>query len=174
MDSDVEYVILQKKECHVYQIPPARGTAGHYSEDWTNHIFTGKLRIASQRNQCVVQVLDAQNQLYVACPVDPLKLSTVIERTTDSSRFFAMKVRGPSGQHAYVGLGFAERNDAFDFWAGLLDFQGTVRADVAPAVSQPLDLQFREGQTISLGKPGAAAQPAKPGKPIPRLAPPPK
>jgi hypothetical protein len=174
MDSDVEYVLLQKKECYVYQIPPARGTAGHYSEDWTNHIFTGKLRIVSQRNQCVVQVLDAQNQLYVACPVDPLNLGNAVERTTDSSRFFALKVKGPSGQHAYVGLGFVERNDAFDFWAGLLDFQGTVKADVAPTQTQPMDLRFREGQTISLGKAGAAPQAAKAGKPIPRLAPPPK
>ena len=175
MESDVEYVLMQKKECHIYQIPPPRGATGHYSEDWTNHIFTGRMRIVSKKNQCVVQILDANSQLYVACPVDPLNISASVERTVDSSRFFALKVLGPNGQHAYVGMAFAERNDAFDFWAGLLDFQGTVKADVAPVQAPSLDLRFKEGQTITLGKAGAAQpQPAKPAKPIARLAPPPK
>lgn len=40
----------------------------------------------------------------------------------DSSRCFALRLQDGSGRFATVGLGFAERDDAFDFIYSLNDF----------------------------------------------------
>ena len=54
-----------------------------------------------------------------------------------------------------LGMGFTERNDAFDFWAALLDFSERIKNENAPVVeaSGPdlSHLRLQEGQTFSLG-----------------------
>ena len=45
----------------------------------------------------------------------PYTHASVVEPTTDSSRFFAVRVTGEGGRKAVLGLGFEERSDALDF-----------------------------------------------------------
>jgi hypothetical protein len=65
---------------------------------------------------------------------------TAVEPVTDSSRYFVVRIQDGSGyyiisisccfhflllllvgRHAFVGMGFTERNDAFDFHTTILD-----------------------------------------------------
>lgn len=38
-----------------------------------------------------------------------------VESVTDSSRYFVLKISDGSGRTAFIGIGFADRGDAFDF-----------------------------------------------------------
>lgn len=52
--------------------------------------------------------------VFVKTPYDPNKPS--IEAVLDSSRYFVVRVE-EAGKKAFIGMGFAERTDSFDFSA---------------------------------------------------------
>jgi len=50
--------------------------------------------------------------VFAKTPYDPQRPS--VEAVLDSSRYFVIRVED-AGRKAYIGLGFAERTDSFDF-----------------------------------------------------------
>ncbi len=96
---------------------------------------------------------------------------TAVEPTTDSSRYFALRVENAAGQAAYVGVGLNKREDAFDLKSALADHSkqleveekgmdlhldsevadslGLDAAAVGGAGAGTLDLSLKEGQTFS-------------------------
>ena len=171
MDSDeIEYTLLQKPDMRVYEIPPSARATGHMAGEWTNCIAQGKVKVVARSDKLAIQLMDKQNQLFAVCPVDPKNVEQAVERTRDSSRYFVLRLIGPQGQHAFVGIGFDERNDAFDFWAALVDFSRQTESETASLGPGPdlSGLRLQEGQTFSLG--GAqSAQPA-PAQPAEKKA----
>ena len=80
-----------------------------------------------------------------------------METVLDPSRYFVLRIEDGRGKHAFVGLGFAERNEAFDFNVALLDHKKHVRReqvkdtgestddthiDIHPAISHRLKVFF--------------------------------
>lgn len=174
---EIEYLLLQKQECRAYEIPPAARSTGHLAEEWTNCIFQGKLKIMARGKHCYIQLLNRENELFVACQVDPKNFERCIERAKDSSRYFVLTLVSPTGAKGYIGMGFVERNDAFDFWAALLDFVERNNTEEKAVVETPgpdlTHLQLREGQTFSLGS-NNTPNPSSNTQKLFKLKPPPK
>jgi len=125
-------------------------TKGYAAASWTtdprNHIFTARLRVLEtsfsaassttpqlrtnpqteetsaeeEETSLKIDILledPTTGSLFAAAPYTS---PATVEPTTDSSRFFAVRVQDPSGkQKATLGIGFEERSEAFDFGVAL-------------------------------------------------------
>merc|ERR1719218_209526 len=107
-----------------------------------------------------IKMLDSNNgQLFAQCLIPNGEYSKYVERVTDSSRYFVLKITNGE-RHAFIGLGFEDRNDAFDFNCALSDFKQTFVDKEAQAAAAPKiqglskDLSLKEGQKISLNLKG--------------------
>ncbi|KAB1223766.1 hypothetical protein CJ030_MR2G016649 [Morella rubra] len=199
----LEQTLLVVREVAVYKIPPRPTSGGFKCGEWlqSDKIWSGRLRVVSCKTRCEIRLEDpASGDLFAACFVHPGQpRESSVETVLDSSRYFVLKIEDGRGKHAFVGLGFAERNEAFDFNVALSDHEKYVRReqekesgeatdndthiDIHPAVNQRL----KEGETIRINvkpKPtggsgmlssaGLTGGPSGAGKPKPLgLAPPP-
>ena len=78
--------------------------------------------------------------MFARAEYDPARPS--VEAVLDSSRYFVVRVED-SGKKAYIGLGFAERTDSFDFNVALQDYTKYVRSD---ALLRPADTFIGAGK----------------------------
>jgi len=121
MADEYEQTLLIIKECFVYKIGPRPSAAGYKAQDWdpTKFIWSGRLVIVEKGDKCTVRLEEPNTgDGFALVPID----DTAVEPVIDSSRYFVLKIQDGSGRHAFVGMGFTERNDAFDFNTTILDF----------------------------------------------------
>ncbi|KAJ1925248.1 hypothetical protein IWQ60_001981 [Tieghemiomyces parasiticus] len=162
-DNDYESVLLIVRECYVYKLPPRTRTAGYRAADWNveEPLWKGRLRVMASTEKCVIRLEDNQTgELFAACNYD--KTGSSVEPVLDSSRYFVLKIEDEAGRHAYIGLGFLDRTESFDFNVALQDFkrQGTNEEEEKAKVEAPkVDYSLKEGQTISINIGGLGKKP---------------
>ncbi|KAM0323459.1 hypothetical protein ACHAQA_008738 [Verticillium albo-atrum] len=171
----IQRILFLAPAVHVYNIPPLTSNKGHTAAHWTADdnkrlIFTARLRVletawedetsAGREKIKVDLVLEdpSTGQLFAAAPYTA---PAIVEPVIDSSRFFALQVRDPSGRKALLGIGFEERSDAFDFGVATQEAQKSLgldggagagqKAQAAPVKEeQKRDLSLKEGETITV------------------------
>uniref|UniRef100_UPI00398F10BF adaptin ear-binding coat-associated protein 2-like n=1 Tax=Pristiophorus japonicus TaxID=55135 RepID=UPI00398F10BF len=197
-EGDYESVLCVKPEVHVYKIPPRATNRGYRAADWKldQPDWTGRLRITAKGNIAYIKLEDRNSgELFAQSPVDQFP-GIAVESVVDSSRYFVIRIEDGNGRRAFIGIGFVDRGDAFDFNVGLQDHFKWVKqqSELAKQAQNPdsgpkLDLGFKEGQTIKLSignvrkkenstKPrpagsGIGLLPPPPGAKAPILLPPP-
>ena len=70
------------------------------------------MKIVAKGRLAVIMLIDNANNTFAVCPVSD---DGAVERTVDSGRYFVLRIQNAQGRHAYIGIAFNERNDAFDF-----------------------------------------------------------
>ncbi|KAE8791495.1 Serine/threonine-protein kinase 38-like protein [Hordeum vulgare] len=164
-EESFEHTLLVVREVSVFKIPPRTTSGGYKCGEWlqTDKIWTGRLRVVSCGDRCEIRLEDpGSGDLFAACFVLPGQRDSAVETVLDSSRYFVLRIEDGRGKHAFVGLGFGERNEAFDFNVALSDHEKYVKReqdketggedaddsqiDIHPAVNRRL----KEGETIRI------------------------
>ncbi|KAK6141653.1 hypothetical protein DH2020_024595 [Rehmannia glutinosa] len=162
-----EHTLLVVREVSVFKIPPRPTSGGYKCGEWlqSDKIWSGRLRVVSCDTRCEIRLEDPNSgELFAACFVNPGQREVAVESVLDSSRYFVLRVEDGRGKHAFLGLGFNERNEAFDFNVALSDHEKYVKRevdkevgaggeggedgqiDIHPAVNHRL----KEGETIRI------------------------
>ena len=131
-DEPLEHTLLIVREVSVYKIAPRGSSGGYKCGEWlqSDKIWTGRLKVISLNDMCEVRLEDSNTgELFAACPVIPGKRDVTVENVVDSSRYFVLRIDDGRGKHAFIGLGFAERNEAFDFNVALSDHEKYVKRE---------------------------------------------
>ncbi|KAL1921062.1 uncharacterized protein VTP21DRAFT_11697 [Calcarisporiella thermophila] len=188
MDDNIESVLLVIRECYVYKIPSRMSSRGYRAAEWgdmESPLWKGRLRIVTSAQNAYIRLEDSTTgELFAVCPYDD---EGAVEAVLDSSRYFVLRVVN-EGRKAFIGMGFRERTEAFDFNVALQDHVKHVKAEQEAAerkaadVANPVpkkDYSLKEGQTISISiggktpmnrsKPPASEESAA----VPPLLPPP-
>ncbi|KFZ46192.1 Adaptin ear-binding coat-associated protein 2, partial [Antrostomus carolinensis] len=119
--------------------------------------WSGRLRITAKGKLAFIKLEDkTSGELFAQAPVEQFP-GIAVESVTDSSRYFVIRIEDGNGRRAFIGVGFVDRGDAFDFNVALQDHFKWVRqqSELARQAENPeqgpkLDLGFKEGQTIKL------------------------
>lgn len=124
-DSEYESVLLVKREVFVYTLPPRQSARGYRAADWSLDApaWTGRLKVITRgtKNTLYIRLEDGTSgRLYAQCPVESFP-SEAVEQVLDSSRYFVIRLVSDDGRSVLVGIGFAERSDAFDLNVAIQD-----------------------------------------------------
>jgi hypothetical protein len=150
----LEQTIFTTKEVFVYKVPPLRSATGHRAEDWglANPLFTGALKIFQADTKCRVVIYSYKNPETLAmnkenliefgqCPIEVKPKEDIkqfIDAVVDSSRYYVVRLKDPkSSNTVMIGIGFRERDAAFDFKSSLNEYVRYVdRMDLAEKMKQ--------------------------------------
>ncbi|TXT15560.1 hypothetical protein VHUM_00063 [Vanrija humicola] len=169
MDSltdDIESILFIAREVMVYRVPPRTSASGYKAADWNveEFLWKGRLRVIEVGSRCDIRLEDATTGELFAQTVYSSPW-TQVEPVLDSSRYFVLRVEGDGGKRAYIGMGFLERSESFDFQVALQSVTKRAsappeREDDEPAkpAAPPKDYSLKEGQTFSIKLPGREAR----------------
>ncbi|KAF9246353.1 hypothetical protein BU15DRAFT_40155 [Melanogaster broomeanus] len=174
LEDEIESILYIAREISVYRIPPLKANEGHRANDWgdlAKPLWKGRLRIVEKSHNAALLFEDAQTALpyavFARAEYDAMKPS--VDAVLDSSRYFVVRVED-AGNKAYIGMGFAERTDSFDFNVALQDYTKRAKAALnppSPTTNTPSphipqgpkkDYSLKEGQTFSISIPGKSSQ----------------
>ncbi|XP_022864706.1 uncharacterized protein At1g03900 isoform X4 [Olea europaea var. sylvestris] len=158
----IELVLFQVSECYVYLIPPRKTAASYRADDWNVNKWEweGTLKVISKGEECIIRLEDKKTgELYARAFLregEPHPVEPVI----DSSRYFVLRVEENIGgrlRHAFIGIGFRERPEAYDFQAALHDHMKYLnKKKTAEEMEQQhqktssVDYSLKDGETLVL------------------------
>ncbi|KAJ3740568.1 adaptin ear-binding coat-associated protein 1 [Lentinula detonsa] len=169
VEDDIESVLHVAREVSVFKIPPLKTNEGHRAGEWgdlAQPLWKGRLRIL-EKSSGVSILFEDGTTVFAKADYDPANPS--VEAVLDSSRYFVVRIED-NGRKAYIGMGFIERTDSFDFSVALQDH--TKRWRASQNSSEPIegedkdkpsphipagpkkDFSLKEGQTFSIAIPG--------------------
>ncbi|QRV87989.1 hypothetical protein RhiJN_16007 [Ceratobasidium sp. AG-Ba] len=167
-DDDIESILFVCRGT-VYKIPPRQSNAGYRATEWGDlsaFMWKGRMRIIEKGAGCSIRLEDpTTGSLFAQAPYDVTGMA--VEAVLDSSRYFVLRAED-QGRKAYIGIGFAERAESFDFNVALQDYTKRQKALLNPETAEDTasphlpagpkkDYSLKEGQTFSINIPGKSS-----------------
>ena len=127
----------------VYAIPPAATHAGHRADGWDveKWLKAVRVKVTAKGDRGHIRLEDvATGELFAACPLPrDAPASTAVEPVLDSSRYFVLRVEDEAtNRHAFLGLGFRQRDDASDFKLAVQEHQRRAEREKEAAAARAL------------------------------------
>lgn len=139
MSDPYEHLLMQWKEIFIYKVPPLKSASGHRAEDWKLDVplLTGAMKISQNDTKLYIRLYSYKNPkslslgddnvvLFGECPIEVQPkgdIMTFVDAVIDSSRYYVVKLKDQSSTRTtLIGIGFREREDAFDFKNILNDY----------------------------------------------------
>ncbi|XVE86361.1 hypothetical protein DITRI_Ditri18aG0028900 [Diplodiscus trichospermus] len=133
-----------------------------WADEWNVNkwAWEGTLKVISKGEDCIIRLEDkSTGELYARAFLrngEPHPVEPVI----DSSRYFVLRIEENIGgrlRHAFIGIGFRERTEAYDFQAALHDHMKYLnKKKTAEEMEQQfqntssVDYSLKEGETLVL------------------------
>ncbi|KAL5252034.1 hypothetical protein ACHWQZ_G014998 [Mnemiopsis leidyi] len=179
LPDDYERILLVKPVVSVYKLPPRGANRGFRAADWKLEFpdWKGRMRIVTLGEKCIIRLEDSNNgKLFGECPIDDWPSVTAVEAVIDSSRYFVLRLVDPkdlSGRHAFIGVGFADRGDSFDFNVAISDHFKWLKQskEIEKEDQNPkpaVDLSLKAGQTITINLKNTGSGERRGSEPKPR------
>ncbi len=93
------------------------------ASDWKDQVAIVKVELVTRDREAAVRLVrNDTGKPFAVAPIKPGGPAAV-EQVTDSSRYFCLRIEDGRGNHAFIGLGFNKREDAFDFKSALADHE---------------------------------------------------
>lgn len=152
-DDEIERTLCQLPQVHVFRIPAQKSAEGHRASDWPKDPnWSGKLKIVAKGRTAAIILFDDRNQVFAVCHVTD---DSAVQKVLDSGRYFVLRITNQQGRHAFIGIAFNERNDAFDFNVALSEFRNELEREQNASKffaehSNPIDLTLKEGEKIKI------------------------
>ena len=143
-DSTPWETLLKIRRCFAYQVPVTDGHISVQCESWglEKPIFTGELHVLGKQQWLYIKLLAEgdtfADTVWLDCSTvgKPTPLEAFIDTARDSSRYFVIRVGdtpGPKPRRVVpMGIGFRERNQAFDLNAAIRDRIAQVQRGETP------------------------------------------
>jgi hypothetical protein len=143
----------------VFKIVGGPSSDGYKAEKWTSdpslHLWAGKCKVVAKGEECTVILEDTKTgKPFAVCAINTKPgAPKAVEKVIDSSRFFVLRIEN-QGKHAFIGIGFSERSEAFDFNVALQDHQKFLDRKKLPVTDfskeEKKDYSMKEGTKIKV------------------------
>nr|XP_040045627.1 LOW QUALITY PROTEIN: adaptin ear-binding coat-associated protein 1-like [Gasterosteus aculeatus aculeatus] len=165
-EGEYESLLCVKPDVGVYRVPPRASnrayrdrTLVYRAADWKLDTpdWSGCMRITARGPVPFVKLEDkVSGGLFAQAPIEEHP-GVAAETVSDSSRCFVLRIQDDNGRSAFIGGGFGDRGDSFDFNVSPQDHFKWVKQEREFSKSAQLgdsgptlDLGFKDGQTITL------------------------
>ena len=158
-EEEIVQTLCAIPSCFVFKIPPRMSAQGHRAADWKEQVWTGRLVVQGIKRpggeeRCFIKLISQNGATFAVCPY---KDKGSVEKVTDSSRYYCLRIENAAGKRAFIGLGFKDRAEAFDFNVALQDFEKhksgedeIIKGGIRDANYKPKDYSLKQGQTITV------------------------
>jgi len=161
MDSQV--TIYYHDRVYVYSLqgiqPSQHGWRASDFSEGRPHIWAGMLRITSSTSSDDSFIVlehdsrDGKTGVFASCLATPENVEQVI----DSSRFYVLRITN-GNNHAFIGMGFQDKQPAFDFKSELASVGSKARARDELMSAPKQDFSLQKGAKITMSLKGVAAK----------------